>query len=145
MSLSIDWATKVITVPQADLTSLGGGVYQLNVDTFRLALRALEDDELGIPFLATHTHNTSVTLAGATFARTVEIINGYTVEFEDVGTPYTVKCINANHNIGDVKVVNQVSLIVGNSAGLITVVSGSGVTEQDKADIATEVWGYVRP
>lgn len=119
---------------------LGGGIYELDVDAFRLELRDLEDSEAGIVELPTHNHNTTVTLSGVTYARTVEIINGYTVEFEDVGTPYTVKCVGANHNIGDVKVVNQVSLLIGNSAGLIQVTSGSGVTNQDKIDIISGVW-----
>jgi hypothetical protein len=138
MAISINWATKVVTIPQSDLTSLGGGVYQLDVNSFRLALKELEDDEAGIVWKDTHSHNSEVSLSGVTFARTFEMINSYTITFED--GQYTVKCVGANHNIGDVKNVNQVSLIIGNSAGLITVVSGSGVTTQDKEDIASLVW-----
>jgi hypothetical protein len=37
-------------------------------------------------------------------------------------------------------VQNQVQVIPTNSAGLITVVSGSGVTAQDKIDIANLTW-----
>jgi hypothetical protein len=77
-------------------------------------------------FPPTHNHNTEVTLSGVVYARIVEIINGYTVDFED-GT-YTVVCTGANHNIGDVKVVDNVSLIIGNSAGLIVVSVGSGLS-----------------
>lgn len=132
--LSINWLTKVIFIPQADLTNLGGGIYELDVNAFRLELKDIEDSEIGQVFPATHQHNTEVTLSGVTYARTVEIINGYTIEFENGS--YTVKCVGANHNIGDVKVVNSVSLLIGNSAGLITVVSGSGVTPTDKQDIA---------
>jgi hypothetical protein len=128
MTLSINWSTKVITVPQADLTSLGGGLYELDVDAFRLALKDIEDGEEGMAFPDTHRHNTAVTLSGVTYARTFEIINGYTVTFQDVGTPYTVVCVGANHNVADVKNVNQVSLIIGNSAGLIQVASGSGLS-----------------
>lgn len=138
MAISINWGTKVITVPQADLTNLGGGIYELDVDAFRLELKDNEDSEIGQVYPATHTHNTQVTLSGVTYARTVEIINGYTVTFENGS--YTVKCVGANHNLGDVKTVNSVSLLIGNSAGLITVVSGSGVTTQDKEDIASLVW-----
>lgn len=134
MAISINWATKVISVPRADLTNLGGGIYELDVDAFRLELKDIEDSEIGQVFASTHRHNTEVTLSGVTYARTVEIINGYTIEFEDVGSPYTVKCVGANHNIADVKVVNQVSLIIGNSAGLIAVdTGGSGLT-------AAQVW-----
>jgi hypothetical protein len=129
--ISINWATKVISVPQADLISLGAGRYQLDVDAFRLALKDLEDSEDGMGFPDTHRHVTEATLSGATYARQVEIINGYSVEFEN-GT-YQVECVGANHNLGDVKVVNSVSMVIGNSAGLITVSSGSGLsTTQDE-------------
>jgi hypothetical protein len=124
--ISINWSTKVITVPQSFCTLISGSNYEFDVDAFRLALRDLEDDEAGIPFLPTHNHNTATTLAGATYARTVEIINGYTVTFEATGSPWTAVCVGANHNIGDVKNVNHVSLIVGNSAGLIQVETGGG-------------------
>ena len=140
MALSIDWATKVITVPQADLTLVSGSIYELDVNQFRLDLKDIEDSEDGSVFPDTHRHNTEVTLSGTTYARTVEIINGYTVLFEDVGTPYTVKCVGANHNIGDVKVVNQVSLIIGNAAGLI--VGGGGGGGYTPAQIADAVWDH---
>jgi hypothetical protein len=110
---------------------LSGSNYEFDVDQFRLDLRDLEDSEEGIAFDTTHTHNTAVTLAGATYARTVEIINGYTVTFEATASPWTAVCVNANHNIGDVKNVNHVSLIVGNSAGLIQVTSGSGLSTDE--------------
>lgn len=126
MAITIDWGTKVISVPQADLTLISGSLYELDVDSFRLTLKDLEDDEDGMPFLRTHNHNTEVTLAGVTFARTVEIINGYTITFEDA--QYRVRLAGANNNISDVTNVNQVSLIVQNSAGLITVSSGSGLS-----------------
>jgi hypothetical protein len=153
MPISIDWATKVIFVPQDYMTFLSAGLYELDVDDFRLDLKDIEDSEEGLPFLDTHRHNTAVTLAGATYARTVEIINGYTVEFEEQTAPYTIVCVGANHNIGDVKVVNNVSLIIGNSAGLVVVSGGSGeggLTDEEHTQlmglpaasaIATAVWG----
>lgn len=137
MALSIDWGTKVISVPQADLSLISAGKYELDVDAFRLELRGLEDDEAGIVFLSTHTHVTTLTLSGATFARAVEIINGYTVEFEDVGSPYQVTCVGANHNIGDVKTVNDVSLVIGNSFGLVQVDTGGG-----GGSSAADIWSY---
>lgn len=124
MAVSVNWTTRIITVPQADLTFLGGVIYQLDVDALRLELKALEDDE-GMPFLDTHRHNTEVVLSGVTYARTVEIINNYRIEFENGS--YTVSATGANHNIGDVMVPNNVSLIVNNSAGLQGV---SGLTDE---------------
>ncbi len=118
MTVTIDYTTNIIYMPQADLTFLGGSLYQLDLDSFRLELKALEDNEEGIPFPNTHIHNTEVVLSGITYARVIEIIAPYTVEFED--GQYTVTCAGANHNLADVKVANQVSLIVNNAAGLIS-------------------------
>jgi hypothetical protein len=40
MAISIDWGTKVIFVPQADLTFVSGTLYSLDVDQFRKDLNA---------------------------------------------------------------------------------------------------------
>jgi len=127
MAISIDWNTKVISIPQADLTLVSGSVYELDIDAFRLDLKDLEDGE-GMPFLDTHAHNTEVTLGGVTLARTFEIINGYTITFED--GQYAVNLTGANSNIPDVTNVNQVSVRSFNSAGLISVTSGSGLSAE---------------
>lgn len=141
MNVLVNWATKVITVPRAELAFVSAGLYQLDVDAFRLALKDVEDSADGMAYPDTHRHNTQVVLSGVTYSRTFEIINGYTVLFEDLG-PYTVRCVGANHNIADVKVVNQVSLLIGNSSGLITVATGAGPTA---AEIAAAVWATVLP
>ena len=141
MAVSINWATRVITIPQADLTPVSAGLYQLDVDAFRLALKDIEDGVDGISFPDTHRHNTAVTLSGVTYVRIVEIVNGYTVTFQDAGTPYTVRCVGANHNLADVKNVNQVSLVIGNSGGLITVATGAGPSA---AEIAAAVWAHTQ-
>lgn len=116
MAISVDWGTQVILVPQADLTLVSAGVYELDVDTFRLALKDLEDDEAGMPFPRTHNHVAPITVGGVTLARVVEVINGYTVTFED--GQYAVNLVGANNNIADVTNVNQVSIRSQNSAGL---------------------------
>ena len=128
MAISINCATKVISVPKAYLTLVSGSLYEMNVNTFRLDLKDWEDSDVGMAMPDTHRHNVAVTLAGTTYAQTLEIINGYTVTFEDGS--YSVRCVGANHNIGDVKNVNSVSLIIGNSAGMI-VASGGLVTAAD--------------
>jgi hypothetical protein len=117
MAISIDPATRVITIPQADLTSLGGDVYELNVNQFRLWLKDYEDNETGMYLLDTHRHNTEVTVGGVTLARVIEIINGYTVTFEDGA--YAVTLTGGNNNLADVMNVNNVSLRSNNSAGLV--------------------------
>lgn len=122
MAITIDYATKIIFVPQADLTLISGTLYELDVDVFRKALNDIADSEEGMWADTTHIHNTEVTVAGTTFARTVEIINGYSVEFEN-GT-YSVRLTGANNNLFDVEngilVQNSVQIIAANSAGLIT-------------------------
>lgn len=135
MAITINWGTRVISVPLADLTLVSGSLYELNVDTFRQTLKSLESSEDGMPFTRTHNHNTEVTVGGVTLARVVEIVNSYTMTFED--GQYAVRLAGANSNIPDVVNVNQVSVRSNNSAGMI--VSGSGVTAQDKADIAALV------
>ncbi|MBT8449311.1 MAG: hypothetical protein KJO69_06455 [Gammaproteobacteria bacterium] len=119
MAISINWATKVISVPQADLTFVGGSVYQLDTDWFRLQLKDLEDDVDGIIFPKTHNHNTQVLLGGISYARIIEIINGYTITFEDGS--YVVNLVGSNNNILDVTNLNTVQLRSNNSAGLINV------------------------
>jgi len=124
-------------VPRADLTLISAGppeVRQLDINAFRLELKAIEASEEGEPFEDTHQHNTSVNLSGVTFARTVEIINGYTVTFED--GQYAVNLVGANSNIADVANVNQVSIRSFNAAGLISVTSGSGLDVTQAAQLA---------
>lgn len=128
MALSVDWSTLVVTVPQADLTPLGGGVYELDLDAFRLELGAISASEEGQPFDAIHRHIAPYTMAGTTYARAVEVINGYTVEFED--GQYAVNLKGANSNVSDVQVVNQVSTRSFNTAGLVLSDYGPMTDEQ---------------
>jgi len=146
MPISIDWGTRVITIPKSYLTHITGTLYELDTDKFRLDLKSLEDDEEGMPFPDTHRHNAEVTVAGVTYAQTLEIINGYSITFED--GQYSVRLAGSNNNFFDVENgilnQNQVQVISTNSAGLQIVTQGSGVTEQDKLDIADRVWDEPR-
>lgn len=119
--ISIDWATKVIYIPKNDLTliqSTPTEIRELNLNNFRLTLKDIEDNVDGIVNLRTHNHNTEVSLGGIVFARIIEIINGYTITFED--GQYAVNLVGANSNVGDVINLNQVSVRSSNSAGLIS-------------------------
>jgi hypothetical protein len=133
MPISITWGTKTINVPKSYLTQIVGTLYELDTEQFRLDLKALEDDPEGIPFPDTHVHNTEVTVAGVTYARFIEIVNGYKVEFED--GQYSVRLAGSNNNIFDVEngilAQNQVQVIPGNSAGLIVKTVGSGLSEEE--------------
>ena len=118
MAITIEWATKIINVPKAYLTATANpDVFNLDTDQFRLDLKALEDDEEGIVYLDTHRHNTEVLLSGVIYARVIEIINGYTITFED--GQYAINFYGSNNNYADVTNINQVSIRPNNSAGLI--------------------------
>lgn len=140
MAITIDWPTKVITVPKADtsLVSLGPPeVRQIDVGTAVLdAVRALEASEEGIVFDKAVNHNTTVTVGGVTLARVVELINNYTVTFES-GT-YRVNLEGANNNVIDSLNYTATQVASKNSAGLQEVDTGGSA-----AATATAVWSKV--
>ena len=116
---TINHNTKVIYVLQSELAPLGGSFYEYDIDTLRLALKTLEDDADGMTLDDTHKHTPPTTLAGVTFARQVQIINGYTVTFQDGS--YSINIIGGNSNLGDVINRNSVGVNTANSAGLVQV------------------------
>ena len=122
MAISVDWAgTKVIYIPKSFLTLVQATpteIYELPLNAFRLALLGLQDDTDGRPWQKTYRHNTEVALGGLTYARTFEVLDPYTVTFED--GQYAVNLTGANSNVGDRVNVNQVSVRSQNSAGLIS-------------------------
>jgi len=128
--VSINWPAKIINVAIADLTPVATGIYSFDIDHFRLTLKELEEGDEGIIFPDTHRHQTTVTVGGVTLARVVEIINGYQITFENGA--YAVNLAGANSNISDVTTVNNVSIRSANSAGLVQISTGSGLSsEQD--------------
>ena len=102
MALTLDKATGVISVPQSDLTLVSGTSYTMDSENyFRAELMALMASEDYMPCSDSFRHNTEVTVAGTTFARTIEIINGYKVEFTP-DAQWTVIIEGSNNNIFDV-------------------------------------------
>ena len=101
MAISVDWDAKIISVPKADtllIQSSPTEVRQLDLDAFRLDLKALEAGEEGMVFEDTHQHVAPINVGGVTLARVVEIINNYTITFED--GQYAVNLVGANSNFG---------------------------------------------
>lgn len=134
MAVTINWETKVISIPKADMTlvqSTPTEIRELDVDDFRMELKDIEDNVEGVPFSDTHRHNGEVTLGGLTLARVIEIIDPYTITFED--GQYAVNLVGANNNIADKTNVNQVSVRSSNSAGMIvtTANTGSGLSVEE--------------
>jgi hypothetical protein len=136
--ISVDWEARIIHVPKMFLTPIAGSAYTLDTNLLRQALRDIEDSPIGMMYLPTHRHNTTVTLAGVTYARVIELINDYTITFED--GQYSVNLIGSNNNIGDKTNINQVSIRVNNSAGLqnvstpTNVVTGTALTAEQTAN-----------
>ena len=140
MAYSANWITKVVTVPVSDLILVSGTRYQLSMIAFLIEIRRLESEfteGLWADQIIDHS-NTRVDFAGVDYAPFDEIINGYTIEI-GVG-PTRVDLIGSNNNLIDVLIPTGVAVVPSNSAGLISVTSGSGVTAQDKIDIINGTW-----
>ena len=152
MAISIDYSGSPyrIIIPQADLTLISGDLYELDTETFRTDLIALEAAAQGMVFQNTHNHNTEVTIAGVTYARLIEILNSTNVNqitgaantdeyeiFFDPDTQYSVRLAGSNNNIFDIEnmiLANNVTQIIPqNSAGLIN-------PTLTAAEIAAAVW-----
>jgi len=142
VATTMDWATRVFTVYQADMTPLGGSVYQLDVEALRAELHELQWSPVGMSFEDIFFHNTEVTISGTTFVRTLGIINGYSMTISPAGA-YQVSCTGANHNLQDV--LNNLTgptFLPNNSAGLI--VGTGGGAAPTAAQVADAVWDEQR-
>ena len=117
MAYSVNWDTRIVSIPQADLVDLGGNVYKLDLELCHQELRRLEWEFFEGFSQAQILEYTPPTLAGGViYAAFVLLINDYWIEFED--GQYAVNFDGANTNIQDYTVVNQVSIRPNNSAGL---------------------------
>ena len=141
MPITVDSVTHVITVPQSYLTPVSAGLFLLDTNQFRLdlGLWASGVDGRSEPF--PYDHNTEYTVAGVTYARKVELINGYSWELENTGTYYSVTLSGSNNNLFDVAngifIPNgNVGLIPNNAAGLQTVSTGSGLSPAESAALS---------
>lgn len=119
MAISINWATKVISIPKADMTLVQSSpveIRELDLDSFRLEIFDLMDDEAGIVADTVLVNTPPLTISGVTLARSVEIINGYTITFENLS--YQVNIVGGNSNLADRVNPNLVGVRTANSAGL---------------------------
>lgn len=127
--LYVEWGTRVINVRKdymAVVQTTPTEIRSLNTITLHEDLRNLEDDETGIVFPDTHNFNGPVSIGGVSLAQVIEIINNYTLTFEEnlpagsppCPVPYAVQLEGSNNNIADITNVNSVSVRSANSAGL---------------------------
>lgn len=119
MAVTVDWSSYTIHVTKGSMVqiqALPTEIWQLDIPTFKETLGALLDEPEAITYPDIFIHYPSVTVGGAVLAKVVEILEPYTITFED--GQYAVNLVGANSNIGDRVNVNQVSVRSANSAGL---------------------------
>lgn len=113
MALSCYWPNKFITVPKSELTLISGTRYQITVNYWWQLLRELAETVEGIVFDTPYNS----TAATSSTPQIVDLINGYTAEFED--GLYSVDVIGGNTNWREIEVKNQVSVGTNNTTGFI--------------------------
>lgn len=119
MAYSVNWLTRVITIPVTDLTLISGTRYELGMEAFLIELRRLEATEgLWAEQILDHT-NSKPDFAGANYAAFDEVINGYTITFGP--GPTRVDVTGSNNNVVDVLNVTGISVVPSNSTGLTNI------------------------
>jgi len=127
---SVDWETRIITIPKSDLSDIGDNRYELDLEEFHRNIRILEyefDEGLSQPEIL--RYNSPVVLSGTTYVGVVEIINDYKVMFED--GLYFVPFVGANTNLQDNMILNGVVPLPNNSAGNTITKTGSGLSDEE--------------
>lgn len=117
MAYTVNWVTKVITIPASDLVLVSGARYRLEAVSFTQEIRRLEwqfSDGLWASQIL-ERDSTRFDFAGVDYAPFEKVINGYTIEF--VGGMTRVDLIGSNTNIADVLIANGVTVVPSNSAG----------------------------
>jgi hypothetical protein len=136
MSYSVNWATKVVTVPLTDLTLISGSNYSLNTGDFWIEMRRLEaspEDGLWTEQVIEYV-NTQV-LSGITYSAIVKLINSYTWNTDT--TNKNIFLIGFNSNLLDTFIPGSgISVLANNSGGKIDAGGGAGASAQ-------EVWEHV--
>jgi hypothetical protein len=123
VALVFDYNTRIIQIPKADLllvSTVPSEVRQLDINDLRLWLHDEQDDERGIVFVKMFDNQPPKTISGVTLARVLEILDPWTIEFDDTGGTdlYSVNIVGGNSNLADVIVKNTVGVNTANSAGL---------------------------
>jgi len=133
VAYSINWLTKVVTVPLSDLTLISGTSYSMNVDFAHDEIRRLEW-EFADGLWAEHAieYINSQVLSGLVYSPIVKMVNGYTW-FVDT-TDIVVSLLGSNTNFLDTFIPGLgVSVLANNSAGKI--ISGSGLSPEQDATL----------
>ena len=133
MSYTVNWTTKVITVPLADLTLISGSNYSLDTGDFWIEMRRLEaspGDGLWAEQVIEYIN--SQVLSGITYSAIVKLINGYTWDTDT--TNKNIFLVGFNSNLLDTFIPGSgISVLANNSAGKQEVAGTVG---------AADVWAY---
>jgi hypothetical protein len=142
MAMTLDPATKVFTIQQADLTLVTGTLYTADTDALRKEMMSLLASEPYIWMPDSFNHNTQVVVAGVTYARTLTTLNGYSYTFSP-DSQWSALLEGSNNDFWDIEAgflnQNQVQVIPTNAAGLI-VNEGQALGQGDLDNIADAVW-----
>ena len=117
--ITVIWETKEIFVPRDTMLKVQSTpveIRQLDLYEFHNKLRELEAEARGMVWDITHEYIPPKEISGVPLARVINIINDYTVTFED--GLYNVNIKNGNSNIADRVNKNSVGVNTSNSAGL---------------------------
>jgi len=119
MAISVQWLVRRIFVPKADTTQIQASpeIREIDANFLRGEVGTLFASEEGGPWSNPFIHDVERTISGVTYSRLLTFL--YEIEFED--GQYAVKVSGADHNVLDVKVANQVSLLAAISAGRLIV------------------------
>ena len=141
MAMTLDPATKVFTINQADLTLVTGTLYSADTNALRKEMMSLLASENYIWMEDSFFHNTEVTISGVVYARTLGTLNGYSYTFSP-DSQWSVRLEGSNNDFWDIEAgnlnQNQVQVIPTNSAGLI-VNQGQSIGQADLDNIAAYV------
>lgn len=133
MSYSVNWTTKVITVPLADLTLISGSNYSLDTSDFWIEMRRLEASPSdGLWAEQTTEYVNTQVLSGIQYSAIVKLINGYTWNTDT--TDKNIFLVGFNSNLLDTFIPgNGISVLANNSAGKIVTTGTVG---------AADIWNY---
>jgi len=144
MAITINQSTRLISIDQSELTFVSGTLWDADTDAIRLSIIDILDGESHMWMPDAINHNTEVAVAGVTYARVIEVINSYSLQFEDTGSAYTVRLLGSNNNYFDTEngilvPTPLVTVISTNSAGLQVLSVGSGLST-DQATQLLEIY-----
>lgn len=139
MALSFDYATKLIGVPQAD-------AQPLTIQALVNAIRAEEASERGIANdqILDATGKADIG-GGALTGITAALRSSWKLNFAAGAYQATVDGGNLADGLNRVYNTGNPQVLLRMSAAAALVVSGSGITAQDKQDIVDGVWEKVLP